>query len=539
MTTSGWFCSTCFYFCPSGRSFGTVVRRLLLGGLISYVSMGSVWALTETADPGHLTFRSTLESWNPSEGGRVGVLGLSLFTAIEPNFKLGLSTYGAVTGQQGGLMTVGFAADFDQPIHSDWRLQAGLFIGGGGGAAGYTLTGRGLMLRANAGLSYVSDGWGNWGFGVSWVSFPGGQIRSVQPYLMYEYPFNSSLRPGWSKVTTNGSRHVNGFERSDLRQEISLAATGVRVPSNVINGRGTAQGDFQMAGARWTSYVNDRWFLSLQADGSATGSTSGYMQVLGGVGYRVPLNPMAGLKLYGLAGYGGAGGGAVDTGGGGLVGGGVALQQMLTRHWGIEFGVGGIKAPTGNFKAWTLGVNLTYAFDTPVPSHNASVRANVTDYPITPLQLRVMNQTMFGQGSSWRVKDNRATVNNLGLALDYPLGSRLYATGQGMVAYSGNAQVDTPNTAALELTGLLGLGWRQPLGAALFLVGEGLLGGSAGGTMNTGNGAVWQVNAGLGYQLTPNLSLLVTGGWIQGFNGQFKATTLGVNVGYRFDFPNR
>ena len=72
-----------------------------------------------------------------------------------------------------------------------------------------------------------------------------------------------------------------------------------------------------------------------------------------------------------------------------------------------------------------------------------------------------------------------------------------------------------------------------------FVKAEGLLGASVGGTMDTGNGAVWQVNAGIGYQLTPDLSVSITGGRMQAINGQFKANILNLALGWRFNLPTQ
>ncbi len=68
---------------------------------------------------------------------------------------------------------------------------------------------------------------------------------------------------------------------------------------------------------------------------------------------------------------------------------------------------------------------------------------------------------------------------------------------------------------------------------------EGLLGASAGGNLDTGRGGVWQLNAGVGYRLTKDLDLTLSGGRMQAFDGQFKANTITVGLGYRFGLANR
>jgi hypothetical protein len=502
------------------------------------------------------------------------MLGLNFLVDVTPNLKLGAATYGAVTGEYGGLTTFGLAGELQQNLTDAWRVHGGVFVGGGGGAAGYNQTGNGFMFRADAGLTYRTSQYGNFGLGVSWVTFPSGQVRSTQPYLMYEYPFYSGVRSGWSgtslsaasssdssgssssTASVTGASNLSGAfgtagasnssnpsnassqsplsSTSSLRQEFSLGWTHNQVPSSVTNSNGASQSSFDVAGVRWTSYLDQRWFLSIEADGSYTGSTSGYTQILGGVGYRFPLGSSTGLKIYGLAGPGGTGSGAVDTGGGLLVGGGLAIQQMLTDHWAIEVGAGGLKATTGNFKAFTYGVNFTYALNTPKVTRTSNTQTMLAGYEVAPLQLRVMNQTYFKADDRWRNDDDLASVNNLGLAIDYFINKNVYITGQGLVAYTGNSQTTNAVTATSELTGLLGPGWYQPIAGNWFAKAEALMGASVGGTMNTGNGVVWQVNAGVGYNFTENLSFSVTGGRMQALDGPFQTNILGASLGYRF-----
>jgi hypothetical protein len=486
------------------------------------------------------TVRGTFENWRLPDGQNAGMLGLNVLFDIDPSLKLGVASYGALTGQQGGLMTLGLAAELEHDLSQSWRIHAGVFAGGGGGASGYSLTGNGFMFRTDAGLTYRTQGFGNLGVGVSWVTFPSGQIRSAQPYLMYEYTFDTLISPGWKSSKTTA--HPSGTASiTSQRQEIGIAWSQYVVPSSVTNDTGTRQGNIDLAGARWTRYLDDRWFLSIQADGSYTSSTSGYVQILGGAGYRLPLGSSTGLKIYGLAGPAGSGNGAVSTGGGLLLGGGLAIQQMLTNHWAIEVGVGGTTATTGDFKGWMYGVNLSYVFGTPrAMGHgsSATMPSDLNSYTVAPLRLRAMNETFLQADDQWRNNDTNKSVNNLGLGLDYFLEKNAYLTGQALVAYTGNSK-NGSDTAAMELTGLAGAGWLQPLSPDWFVMAEGLLGVSVGGSLSTGVGGVWQVNAGLGYRLTNNLDLMLTGGRMQAFDGQFKANIVTVGLGYRFGLPNR
>jgi hypothetical protein len=325
----------------------------------------------------------------------MGMLGTSLLFDVNPNVKLGIGSYGAMTGERGGFITLGLASELQKELSENWVARTGLFVGAGGGAGGYILAGGGFMLRADAGLTYKMGPYGNVGVGVSWVTFPTGQIRSTQPYIMYEYPFDSFMSDGWSgsgssagsssrantnfgpsassnssspsasylgsassssmgsnRIASTGSYSSSASTNntpsasylssatnppsaidqnatrfaSSKRQEFSVAWTGYKIPSSVTKASGAAQSStMQLAGARWTTYLTDRWFLTFQASGAFAGNSAGYMQILGGGGYRLPLGSSTALKFYGNVGP--AGGGDVATGGGILYGAGVALQQ--------------------------------------------------------------------------------------------------------------------------------------------------------------------------------------------------------------------
>lgn len=109
---------------------------------------------------------------------------------------------------------------------------------------------------------------------------------------------------------------------------------------------------------------------------------------------------------------------------------------------------------------------------------------------MAPLRVRAMNQTYLKASDQWRTREVDQSVNNLGFALDYFITPKIYLSGQGLAAYSGNA--------GAYMTGLLGAGVQQPISRDWFLTAEGLVGAAGGGTMAKGNGAVWQLNAGFG-----------------------------------------
>lgn len=483
---------------------------------------------TESLSPTPTAWRFTYETWKLPESERMGMLGANLLFDVHENVKLGMASYGALTGQRGGFITLGFAGELQQRLSESWRVHTGVYAGAGGGSSGLSLVGGGFMFRADAGITYEMGPYGNIGAGVSYVNFPTGAIRSTQPYVMYEYPFNSLIGSGWDTgpVAASGKGSGLSTQSTARRQEFAVAALSYQIPSSVTKDTGAPEGSsMQLLGVEWLSYLDDRWFLRMESEGALGGQSTGYMQILLGGGYRLPLGPSTALKLYASAGP--AGGGAVDMGGGVLIAAGLGLQQDLTRNTFVELSVGGAKSTQASFKALSVGLNLGYRFGLPDAGASTSGGAQLANYAPQNLRMRAVNQTYLKGSSNWRSRDEDMSVNNMGAQADYFLSPNWYLTGQGMAAYSGNA--------GSYMTGLVGVGGHLPLSDNWFIEAEALVGAAGGGTLNMGSGLVGQYNIGLGYQLTKALSLMVTGGQMAAANGDFRANVVGVSLGYKFN----
>lgn len=474
--------------------------------------------------PTPTTWRLTSETLKLPGGENMGLVGGDLLFGLSPHLSLGIGSYGAVRGERGGFITLGIAGEVRQRLSASWVGHAGLFVGAGGGRGGSSLSGGGLMLRTDVGLTYESAGYGNFGFGVSHVQFPSGVISSTQPYVLYEYPFYSLLGSGWNTAPAGASTGTDLLAAH--AQEFSVVATSYRIPSSVLRQDGQPQhGNLQLLGVEWQSYLDPRWYLQLDAAGAAGGQSSGYMQILAGAGYRLPLSSSTALKLHAAAGP--AGGGSVDTGGGLLLDAGLSLQQNLTRHTALELSLDEVRAPSGSFRARGVALKLTHQFGLPDVSSPADVPwSALGGFDAEHLRVRAVSQTYFKASPLWRGTHVDQSVSNLGVQLDYFVAPHWYLTGQGLAAYAGNA--------GAYMTGLVGAGTQWPLSERWFVEGEALVGAAGGGGLAVGGGLVGQVNAGVGYHLSKSLSLLATAGRINAFRGDFKANVAGLALAYQF-----
>ncbi len=476
----------------------------------------------ETLPTSPTVLRATTEILKLPGKEKMGMLGTFVLVDVAEGVSLGAGTYGAITGQRGGFITLGGAAEIRHRISPRWLAHAGLFVGAGGGRGGFTLAGGGLMLRTDVGLKYETDSYGNLGFGLSHVNFPSGVIRSTQPYLLYEYPFYSLIGASNSKA---GGGKKTPSSLSSKEQEFAVIARSYKIPAGVVRDDGTPQfPKMQLAGAEWLSYLDENWFLKIEADGAAGGQSNGYMQIFAGGGYRMPITRSSSVKLH--AALGPAGGGGVDTGGGVVVDAGIGLHQKIFGNNAIELSVSQVRAPSRSFKATSVGLKLVHSFGLPQVSSRPVAASTLAGFEPQQLRIRAAHQTYSGTNPKWRNRTPDQNVGNLGVQLDYFLTPNLFVTGQGLAAYSGEA--------GAYMKGLVGAGYRQQISGPWFVEAEGLVGAAGGGGLAVGGGLVAQANAGIGYQINRSLSVMATAGRIKAVRGDFEANVLGLSLGYQF-----
>ena len=271
--------------------------------------------------------------------------------------------------------------------------------------------------------------------------------------------------------------------------------------------------------------MDDRLFLKVETEGAMGGENNGYMQILLGGGYRLPLWNSSALKLHVAAGP--AGGGTANTGGGLLLDGGIGFEQNLTDRTALEISLGGVTTPTRKFEAVSLGLKLNYQFGLPNASAEpASWNNLLSAYNTADLRVRLTNQTYFKGDPQWRNQFIDQPVSNLGVQLDYFVTPNWFLTGQALAAYEGKA--------GAYMVGEVGTGLQWPVTKRLFVEGEVLVGAAGGGGLAVSGGLVGQANASVGYHLTDTLSLLATLGRIEALSGNFKANVAGASLTYQF-----
>ena len=479
---------------------------------------------TAITRPVMTSWRLADETYKLPAGERMGMTSATMLFDVSERVRLGAATYAATRGERGGFITLGVAGEYRQPLSERLAAHAGLFVGAGGGRNGVALVGGGLMLRSDLGLTYDLSSDLRAGVGVSHVKFPSGVISSTQPYVMLEHTFHTAVADGWVTDRRSGLKLASTL--SIREQEIGPNWRGYKIPSSVVQDNGQPQySSMQLMGFVWQGYLDDNWFLKMEANGAMGGRSDGYMQLIGGAGYRWQLAPGTDVKLYG--GIGGAGGGRVDTGGGFFMDAGIALRQRLFKQVGVEFSLGRVAAPSRSFKATSAGVQLSYNFGIP-HLDNGRLLSDKEVMGLDPEHLRVRfaQQSYLNPSANWRTSNQGEKVSNLGVQFDYFVTPHFFLSGQGLAAYSGKA--------GSYMKGLVGGGLHVPLSKSWFTEAEALVGAAGGGGLSVGGGLVTQANASLGYRLNKSLSVMAGVGHFVAPKGNMKAHVAGVSLAYQF-----
>ncbi|MBL8303454.1 MAG: hypothetical protein JNM26_11845 [Ideonella sp.] len=414
------------------------------------------------------SFKLGAEVWKLPDGERTGVIGATQRFAFGERWFVGPAVYGAASGRRGGLFVIGGEAVWRHPGPAGSRVEAGLFVGAGGGAA--APVGGGLVLRPQIDWSWpLGPGW--LGVSAARVHFPSGRITSHQLGLVYTVDGRFRHAASGEEPSSGGVRWGLGIDRLWL---------------HVGRAEGRAGARYGQGGLRVDRWLRPGLHVSLEAAGAAQGGADGYAELLAGVGAEWPLWGTAGGKTphVGLRGaLGLAGGGAVDTGGGPLVKLVGSLHWPLGRDLALGLEAGRVAAPDGRWRARLLQVSLGWVLDRPVDAGwdpaLASPRSDTIEWSAAVAQFP---RVRFRDGSDDAVQTLGLRVRRV---LDPALGEHLQLAGSVHFAAGGHA--------GAYGAGLIGLAWATPLDRPGWQFGAELLAGAAGGGgVDTRGGAVLQ-----------------------------------------------
>ena len=390
----------------------------------------------------------------PQQIKSMGLLGVNYFADITPHIYAGMGTYASVTGKQGGLFTLGVGAGIHHEFARHWWGDIGIYVGGGGGRS--SLVGGGLMLRPHIGIAY------DWkklrtGLHYSYIDFPDGQIRSDQIGVTIDIPWDFYyLLPQKNEYSSLDRDHLHypqGKHLAFQRNDFALLVQAYRQHPGTRNVNGAVQDDtIGLLGAELNHYMTDRVFGWVRTSGAFCGNPNGYMDLLGGLGYRWPLGS-GGVALVPMLGAGAGGGGNVDTGGGILLQAQVGVEIPLTSSYAARLSGGYLWAPDGELRAFTATGELLYHLNI------ATLADKPTDLPVDPYEswnwrVHLLNQTYLRPQRA--ANSVTSPINLVAVQFDQMLTPAFFLCYQAASAYSGKG-------AGGLATGKIGLGVQHTI----------------------------------------------------------------------------
>ena len=440
-------------------------------------------------------------------GERMGLLGGTLLFDVGQGWWLGPAAYGAASGERGGLFVGGVE------VQHRWRLgggqlAAGLYAGGGGGAS--APVGGGLMLRPA--LAWLHDlGPMQAGLSLSQVRFPSGRIDGRQLGLVL----------GWDGRFRHADLRRAGQPASDT-QRSGLGVDRILATYTQLDLRDGAAPERRigLVGGRLDRRIDGSgWHWGLETAGAARGDASGYMEILGSLGWDVaPLDALPGLRLGGRAALGLGGGGAVPTGGGPIaravltlavpLGGGLSAGLEAGRTRGLD---GALTAPT---LQWWLASGLE-------PARGASGRYEGL------LAAAGWTAALQRYGNPRRVDGSRRALNTIGIKITRQAGQHLYLSGQAHSAYAGGAGAYSVGLIGAGLvSGAPQQGWQAGV--------EALVGASGGGGVDTSGGALAQGLVWAGWSPLPSQQWRIGAGALRSLRGNLSTPVFELSWTWRF-----
>lgn len=494
------------------------VTLIAAGVSPSLSAVGDESASLQRADA---LFRLNYEVLEIGGGKPMGLAGVHYLVEVVPDWYIGPSVFSGLYGERGGFFAGGLTAGTRRQFAPRWYLDAGMFVGGGGG--GSVPDGSGLMLRPHLGISYdlgamVLDG------AVSYVRFPDGDVDSTQLSLGFGIPFElfygSAVEAGrLVPASALGGLTMRNTEWlatwAVYHSDDPFAATSVRLTDEPLD----------RIGFEYRRHLDGNGYFMVETAGALGGDSGSFAELLGGVGYRAQLFD----RSYVSAGVsvGGAGGGLVDTGGG-LVG----KARLGLEYWfspDIKLGLeAGRMESAGSFAADFYGLSMGYRIGE-VVSGSPGVAWQWGDG--VRLARWRLAATAHSNPDAVRNSGDEQELGLVGLKIERFVNRTVYLTGQSFGAWDGDA--------GGYAVGLIGAGAELPLrdDGRLSLSME-LTGGAAGGGgVDVGAGAVVQPLLGLTWRAGRNIGLRLEGGRTRALDGELDSGLIGVGLVYEFSRP--
>lgn len=440
-------------------------------------------------------------------------------------FYTGVGIYGSVSGQRGGLFTLGINAGYKYIFSNNLFTDIGFHFGGGGGASAADGGGAFILPHANIGYNFgdfsLTSGWSYINF------FDDGNIKSHQLNLAVRVPLNlehTSFKKRESNINIDELKTSNWSKPSNkISLLVHLNNLKARGNSQFTGGTTISGRTIRLAGFEFNSYLNKNVFFFVKADGAYKGIPAGYMDVFVGGGYQFWMNNNR-TNILTKLGVGASGGGGVDTKGGFLISPDISLEQQLFDNVFIAANIGYTLQPSGNFRTLNYGGGLKYYID---KDGTTSEEKEFTTSKLKGFEAIIKEDFYLNAKRNGGFDQNMYQIS---LQFNFFLNKFLYGAGQTSFANFGGA--------GAYAEGVVGLGVQSNSffnnKATAFAQ---VLGGAAGGGgISTGEGLIVKPSAGINFNISNNLNLRGAAGYVKARGSGLSSPFINFGVSYNFSF---
>ncbi|TDQ27729.1 hypothetical protein [Tenacibaculum caenipelagi] len=451
----------------------------------------------------------------------MGLAGLHYQIPINSWLYGGAGFHFAVTGDQGGLFTLGAELGINHQLYKNIYLDANFHFGGGGGYR--YLVNDGGFINPNIGLQYKKNDY-SFGIQYSHINFLSGGIKSNSVSFFVEIPsilrftdydkahqkfVADNLSPDnfWSKPTVKNAQQV----RFDFFKPIGN--------SKKDNGDNLTE-TLSVVGFEYQKYLNENTFLFAHTDAIYKGLRAGFMDLFVGVGYHPYQSKY--INIFGKLGVGAAGG-RVAPEGGLMMYPSAGIDLKLFKNIAISGHGGYYRAIAGDLEAYTFGFGLKY-----FGLNGGTSSEENTTYYAQGLRVEVQNQSYFNVAKTDDVYDaTKIDLQLIGLKVNYDLNRWLYVAGEAGFAYDGRS--------GGYAHGLVGGGVYSPRFFNKRMRGfiEIMVGAGGGAGVDTDEGIIIRPTLGINYDATHQVSVIASGGRYYSPFGNVNSNN--INIGLSFN----
>ena len=463
----------------------------------------------------------------------MGFVGLNYNIPLNDWLYTGAGFHTAVTGDQGGLFTLGVNLGVNLPIYKNLYFDGNVHFGGGGGYR--SLVGGGGILIPNAGLQYKKNGF-SFGVQYSYVNFFTKIQKNDNISFFVEIPTTvrtSSYANAQKEFTVNDDSKDEFWQKPAVRsvQQVTFdyffPFGNSRTDASTTPQYHPIDRTLSIIGFEYQRYLTDNTFIYAHADAMYGGLTAGFMDVFFGVGKNFIETKY--INFFAKMGIGAAGGRIFPEGG--LTaypsaGADLKITEKfgLSLHGGYHRSIGGI----ASFQAYTAGFSLKYyglSGGTSDPFSNKKV----TKIKTQGIQIAAQNQSYFDVA---KFGISNSDLQLIAIKIMYDINKRFYVAGEASFAYLGKS--------GGYAHGIFGLGIKSNKFAnenfSLFLEAAG--GVAGGGRVDSGEGILVRPTAGINYHVTDDLSFSIAGGQMWSPFGNVNSSNINIGLAYGLSILN-